>query len=270
MGSLLNRLLIMANDSPIDSLEHHLAMTLLREFAVITEKTIGEVAALCAVSKSTISKFIRQLGYENYTEFRAAGGFKEMRYGFENNYNNNIAAYIEKEGLSQYLSAIKQDIDAVRHIDFAKIKEIAGYLASYSKVISIGLLFSEYAALDLQAKLAYNGKFIITNLSDMKQKDMLKKIDEDTLLIVYSNSGAFVYHEQMSEFHEQKDFSNLPGKLVLITANAAMVHHPSVDCCLCFEHTTAVQTHANIYPLLNDLLVTAYRAEMQKNGKKEA
>lgn len=268
MGSLLNRLLIMLNDSDPKSTDYHITFTLLMNFYLLSTLSIGEVAKLCTVSKSTISKFIRNIGYEDYADFKSAAPFKENKFGFDLNYNQNIAEYIESNGLEHYINILYNDlISAKSSIDMSKIEALAKDLLAYQKVISFGLLFSEIGAIDLQWKLAYNGKFIITNMSDIKQKDLLDRATEDTLIIIYSNSGSYIQKYQLSEFQEPKDFSHLKAKLVLITSNKKMTNYPGIDLCICYGHTSSVQTHSILYPLINDMIVMKYREFIRKKSR---
>lgn len=157
MGSLLNRLLIMLNDSDPQSTDYYIAMTLLLNYSLIETSSIGEIAALCTVSKSAISKFVRRMGYEDYASFKAAAPFEENKFGFLLNYNQNIAEYIEQNGLKRYAEAIQRDIRyALQVVDMRKVEELARDLVSYKKVAAFGLFFSEIGAIDLQEKLAYN------------------------------------------------------------------------------------------------------------------
>lgn len=265
MGILLNRLLIILNDSDLNSTDYHIAFTLLSNFYLINEMSIGAVADLCSVSKSTISKFIRKLHFEDYSEFRAAAPFVENRSGFNLNYNRNIAEYIEQNSMDSYIDCILDDVSACKkNIDMGKVRELAGYLVSYKKVASFGLLFSELGAMDLQAKLAYNGKFIITNLNDVKQDDYINNAGDDSLIIIYSNSGSYIQQYMLSEFHTKKDYSKIKAKIVLITGNAKMENHPNVDLCISFTHSSIVQTHSVIYPLINDIIIMEYRKLTRK------
>lgn len=145
-----------------------------------------------------------------------------------------------------------------------KVKELARYLVSYKKVASFGLLFSELGAMDLQSKLAYNGKFIITNLNDVKQDDYINNAGEDALIIIYSNSGSYIQQYMLSEFQPQKDYSKIKAKFVLITANPKMENHPDVDLCISFTHNSTVQTHSIIYPLIKDIIIMEYRKLTRK------
>lgn len=267
MGSLLNRLLIMLNDSDPQSTDYYIAMTLLLNYGMIETSTIGEIAVLCSVSKSAISKFVRRMGYEDYASFKAAAPFEENKFGFVLNYNQNIAEYIEQNGLESYAKAIQNDIRyALRVVDMSKVEELARDLIHYKKIAAFGLLFSEIGAIDLQEKLAYNNKFIITKMSDVKQTDLLDHAGEDTLIIIYSNSGSYMQRYQLSEFQEKKDFTNVKAKIVLITANQRMASYPGVDLCISFGHTTGVQTHANLYPFVNDIIVMKYRELTRKRS----
>lgn len=266
MGILLNRLLTVLNDSDPKSTDYHIAFTILSNFYSIHEMSIGEVADLCYVSKSTISKFIRRLNFEDYAEFKAASLFIENRHGYNLNYNQNIAEYIEQNGIGSYIDIIMNDIFSCKEdIDMARVKELAGDLVKYKYVASFGLLFSELGAMDLQAKLAYNGKFIITSLNDVKQDEFINSSEEDTLIIIFSNSGSYIQRYMLSEFQTKKDYSKIKAKIVLITGNAKMENHPDVDLCISFSHKSMIQTHSIIYPLINDIIVTEYRKLTRKS-----
>lgn len=265
MGNLLNRLLIMLNDSDLNSTNYHIAMTLLMNFYSLHNMAIGEVASLCSVSKSTISKFIRILNFDDYADFKASALFRENRYGFNLNYNQNIIEYIEKNNYDNYIKCIQEDIATLNNPSLlSDIKTLAQDLVKYKKVASFGLLFSELGALDLQMKLAYNGKFIITNLDDVKQDTFIRKADSDTLIIIYSNSGFYLQKYQLSEFQEKKDYSNIKAKIVLITENIEMKNHPSIDDSVIFHHNSTIQSHSILYPLINDRIISEYRQLIKK------
>ncbi|EHI99224.1 putative transcriptional regulator, RpiR family [Clostridium sp. DL-VIII] len=265
MGILLNRLLIMLNDSDPKSTEYHIAFILIMNFYYLSDMSINEVAQLCSVSKSTISKFIRIIDFEDYASFKSAATFKENKYGFTLNYNQNIAEYIEENGMDSYLEIIHKDIDKCKEtIDINKINELANDLIQYKKVASFGLLFSEIAAIDLQTKLAYNGKFIITNLNDVKQDEFIRDAKEDTLIIIFSNSGSYMKRYQMSEFQDTKNFLKTKAKIVLVTSNKEMERFEKVDLCISFNHMTNVQTHSIMFQIINDYITNRYRQLTRK------
>ena len=48
-------------------------------------------------------------------------------------------------------------------------------------------------------------------------------------------------------------------KAFLITGNEEMKNDPSVDNCIVFHHTSEIQSHSILYPLLNDKIINIYR-----------
>ena len=58
MGILYDRLLILLNESSSDSTFYHIALAMLQHMELLHSLAINEVADLCSVSKSTISKFM--------------------------------------------------------------------------------------------------------------------------------------------------------------------------------------------------------------------
>ena len=56
MGILYDRLLILLNESSSDSTFYHIALAMLQNMELLHSLAINEVADLCRVSKSTISK----------------------------------------------------------------------------------------------------------------------------------------------------------------------------------------------------------------------
>ncbi|PKM58059.1 MAG: MurR/RpiR family transcriptional regulator [Firmicutes bacterium HGW-Firmicutes-3] len=261
MGILLSRLLIILNDEDYNSTIYHIALVLVINFDLICDMTINELAQLCNVSKSTISKFVRIIGFEDYADFRAAAPFKENKFLNKLNYNTNIMGYLEANNFDAYLDIIKRDIENYKKtIDMDIIDELTRDIIKYKIVASFGLMYSETAAIDLQTKLAYNKKFIITKLNDIKQDEFIRDAKEDTLIIIFTNSGNYIKKYQISETNPKKRiFEQTKAKIVVITSNEDLKNDPLVDLCILFKHTSEVQTHAIMFEIISDIIVYRYR-----------
>ena len=70
MNILLNRLLALINQKESFSTEYYIAYSFLQNLFKISSFSIDETAQLCNVSKSTISKFVREIGFDDYTDFK--------------------------------------------------------------------------------------------------------------------------------------------------------------------------------------------------------
>ena len=156
MGILLVRLIDVINEYSEDSTFYSIAYTMLLNFDNLQNLSINDVANLCHVSKSTISKFVRSLNFEDYSDFKAEAYFKENRFNSDYNYVANIQQYIANQDANTYIDKVIQNIEIIKNIDMTVIRKIAQIIYQYPKVTAFGTLFSQLGALDLQYKLAYN------------------------------------------------------------------------------------------------------------------
>lgn len=269
MNILLCRLLIILNEEKNTSIYYHIAFALLTHFDRIHTLTIGEMARLCVVSTSMISKFVREIGFDDYKEFISTAPFVENKYHNDLNYNSNIMGYLDRCSIASYTKVIQDDIQAFYDaLDMEKIDALAKYLIQYENVAAFGMLYSETAALDLQTKLAYNKKFIMTSLNDKKQDECIANAAADTLIIIFSNSGDYINQYRISEGKPSKScFNKTRAKIVLITANEAMKRDPRVDLCIFLHYTTQLQTHTFLFQLLTDVIVHRYRLFVRRHKK---
>ncbi|MDT2695802.1 MurR/RpiR family transcriptional regulator [Enterococcus gallinarum] len=265
MGPLIIRLLTVLNNETTSSTYYHIAQTLLNNYSIIDKSSISDIATLCTVSKSTISKFARSIGFEDYYELKKSSTFAENKYHFDLNYISNIINPIEKNGYDDYLDAIIKDISAFKQqSNMRSIDALAKCLTTYNKVGAFGLLFSESAAIDFQYKLAYAGKFIITYQSDLKQIEFIEQADEETLLIIFSNSGGFLQRQQLRDDIPYRNvFENTKAKIFVITANEEVRNYRFVHDVILFPHETIFQTHSFIYQIIMDIIVSKYRQYLE-------
>lgn len=261
MGLLIIRLLSIINTANIDSLTYHIANALLENYDLIPEISIGEIAKKINVSKSSISKFARQIGFDDYSDLKDNAGFVENRYGNRLNYLTNINEKLEKNQFEEYFEAINQDVMSLKEsINLDAIERFAQYLVKYKKVGAFGLLFSETAAIDFQFKLAYTGKFIRSFQTDLNQQKFIKEADEETLIIVFTNSGNFLRNDQLRiGTPTKKLFRQSKGKIIAISADINVKQLDFVDDAIIFSNSSEFQTHQFMFQIIMDLIVSKYR-----------
>lgn len=260
MGILVNRLLVMLNENESGTTFYYIALTLLEHIMELGNMNINEIAELCTTSKSTISKFIRALGYRSFSDFRYAVEMENNKYRSLNSYTHDVIGYLDEHTYEEYAQDLAQDIIMnVRHMDMEAIQRLAKDIYAHRHIGAFGLMFSETAAIDLQTKLGRIGKFIMTNMDDLKQYNYIKNADEDTLIIVFSESGSFMDRYEMSD-HETGEsvFSMTRAKLVMITANEKKAKDHRLSYIVPFRHTKQIHTHRILYPFLTDVLVNEY------------
>ena len=97
MGLLIIRLLNLLNNEPTDSTNNYIGLTMINHYDQIQTLSIGEFAALCHVSKSTVSKFARTLGFDDYGDLKDNAAFIENRFNNPLNYRSNIMCSISDQ-----------------------------------------------------------------------------------------------------------------------------------------------------------------------------
>lgn len=263
MGTLYTRLSSTTSEMPPESIEHHIARVMLEHIHQLNDISIGKMAEMCAVSKSTISKFVKQLGFEDYKEFRAEAYSRGKREIYIKDLNTiNVTDYILKNGTEQYLDVLFTDIRQLfDQMDHSKIEQLITMIHDYEEVAAFGEGYSETAALNFQHKMSFYQKFIYTTMNDRKQVAYISHARENTLLLIFSNSGRYISeYTNLTDTPSKKCFEETGAKVVLFTSNGEMKKDPRVDLCINWEYKDLVQNH----PILYQLLIEQIAAEYQK------
>lgn len=108
--TLHRRLLYILNENLPGSTWYCIAMKMLQYYGDLDMISIEEMASLCAVSKSTISKFIRVLGYEDYRTFQKQAAINLNRKQRENYFVTDVTRYIDEHSTDAYVDAVLRDI----------------------------------------------------------------------------------------------------------------------------------------------------------------
>ncbi|WP_050641385.1 MULTISPECIES: MurR/RpiR family transcriptional regulator [Clostridia] len=256
------RLINLLNDSEYDSTEAHIAESLLGMIKDIEHMPIDQVADKCHISKSTLSKFVKRLGFEDYKEFRDNARNEKKRAGYHN-YEEKVPMdrFIEQYGIERFLSVLSGDIEHfLSGIDRNQIRELAKALHQYKKVAAFGSVYSETVAMDFMYEIAGVGKYIKTNIYDVKQEQYINEADEDTLIIIFSNSGQYIYENGMKPLDQSRSFvRKTKGRIALITSNREAASDPSVSYPVLYHFTTRVQNHPFIERIIAQMIVEEFK-----------
>ena len=84
------------------------------------------MAALCSVSKSTVSKFVRRIGFDDYTDFKLeAMRQREKDVYIRGGDSVNITDYILEYGMDRYVQVLTNDIrNQAASIDTERIERL--------------------------------------------------------------------------------------------------------------------------------------------------
>lgn len=266
MNILLNRLLTILNNEDLKSTNYHIATKFLENIRELQHISINEASNICNVSKSTVSKFVREIGFEDYMDFKltAIAIEEESKYDLDNSITST--EYIESAGIKSYTDTLKEDIELLKNtIDMKKIDELAMELIKYNKVATFGSIYSETAAIDLQYKLAYMKKVVYTSINDIEQDEYIKQAGDDTLIIIFTNSGRYITEYPLIEGRPEKTiFDDTKAKIVAITANKNLRNDNRVDLVIDFQYSSMVQNHVIMYQIISDIIALRYKSFLVK------
>lgn len=262
MAGLYQRLASTIGSTDTQSIEYHIASIMMENLVQICDISIGEMAKKCSVSKSTISKFVRMLGFEDYQDFKYEAMFNRKKELYmSDGSTQNITDYMLENGAECYLDILFQDIRTmIENLDYKKLEQVVEEIHSYKNVAAFGMVYSETAAMNLQYKFAFYHKYIYTSLSDIKQSDYIRNAGEDTLLLIFSNSGRYIdMYSDMEGSPKKTCFDETKAKVVLFTANPEMEADDRVDICISWKYLDKVQNHPIMFQLLIEQLAMLYQ-----------
>lgn len=144
--------------------------------------------------------------------------------------------------------------------DSKKIDHLVTLIHDYEEVAAFGEGYSETAALNFQHKMSFYQKFIYTTTNDRKQVEYISHAKENTLLLIFSNSGRYISeYTHLTDAPSKKCFEETKAKVVLFTSNREMEKDPRVDLCIDWEYKDLVQNHPVLYQLLIERIAIAYQ-----------
>ena len=147
--------------------------------------SIKSLAFACHVGVGTVSRFVRDAGFENFSELRKT--FENARNGFERADGNDAQA--RTIALAQSIGASVARV--AKSIDLNTLALLVADLQSYNKVGTYGLLKAQSAAIDLQVDLLTLGKLVDTCVPLADQAQRIATAKSDKLIVVFSYTGAY-------------------------------------------------------------------------------
>ena len=137
---------------------------------------IREIAETCHVSLSSVSRFCKDIGLNDFAELKEILAADLSFQHCEGDLSHHINLAIDM---------------AKRSVDKQLIHKLCREIRNHSKVAAFGLLKAETAAINLQSDMLMLGKQIYTNISYSQQMEYIMSADADDLIIIFSYTGSY-------------------------------------------------------------------------------
>ncbi len=203
----------------------------------VIHMTTSALAEVCGVSQPALSRFIKNLGYSRYQDFRAE-------------WISCLAQKNEKDaqgsGHLRYFNTLYQVLNEAEQLLTAEfMQEVFAYIHKFDKVFATGVGKSYHPAQLLQILSYKTGR----NIQAIPQ-DMLMEASEylcgNDLLIIFSAGGAS---------HIEREVGRIGGKIMLVTANPNHNLKNRADRMILLPYMPPDPESSSISPVLFDVFV---------------
>lgn len=262
MNRLLFILLEQINHEPYDSVDFIIALYILKNMQYIKKISIQELANATMVSKSTISRFCRKIGYEDYNELMYDLNRGSDRWG---DYSQHPLIQGDYRKYLKTIAEIALELD--KTVDYDSIKDIVEDMYSYTNIYLMGSMQAYTPALTLQEELCASGKVTLAPAIFSLQTEAILRAEESDLFIVFSKSGKFF--DRIFINHSNRDVLKKP-KIWLITANPNLKESSVYNRILYIPQNERFEEHPLKFIMVANMIALAYAEHVKEISENES
>ena len=264
--NVLTTLLSLINTREEDDTDLVIARYFIEHLNEITHTSIYKIADECYVSRSSVQRFIKKLGYDSYTQMK--NGLDEIiehEKGFINytdhtDYRNYLDLAIE--------SMSKDIIDTSKSPSFKKLVNI---FENAETIVILTAEDSSHACKLFQQQLLSMGKLIRIITSASNNISLLNTLTEKDLLMVCSVTGnyALAIRDHLDDIKAKKILLTI-NRTTAFEGKYSFIYYLSSQVLLSSYTIQGVRNVYNNYALVVffDILFHDYYVDMQ--GKKKS
>lgn len=213
---VLSILLRQINGSIKKGNAYDIAKALLEHYDDIPELTIHELADACFISSASLSRFIRAIGFEQYSEFRNAC---KKDIGIDVDYSNVIVKATKEDMqpiIERYTESIKENITyTFEHLDYGQLERICSNMFEAKELAFFGLEFATLMGQHFQIKMASMNKLIRLGITYEEQIEIANNLHEGAIVFVASLEGGYFYrNDEIMQILKDKKV-----KMIALTMN---------------------------------------------------
>ena len=213
--NLLSSLLSILNTNDELDTDFVIAKYLLNNLNDLKNISIYKVAEDCFVSRSSVQRFIKNIGYDSYTQLKAS---LDNVISHESGFIDYTDHAYYSEHLIESINQMSKDIcESSAKQGF---KKIIDYFMEADNIVLLTAEDSSYPCKIFQQELVSIGKIvrIITNANTNKQ--ILESLNKNDLLLVSSITGNFA-------LAIDSEVQNIKAKKILVTLNRSAIFENS-------------------------------------------
>lgn len=192
--SIMSQLLSIVNYGDGKEVNEDIARIILQNYNKIPKLTIFDLADLCFVSSSSITRFIRTLGFSSYKEFKSEVSHT-LKIDVDYSKNVNMASAEDLQPIyKRYTENVIENIQfTFDNIDYKQLNRVCEMIYQAKEITLFGLEYATFVGIHFQNKMASLNRFIQLGVSDEKQLELAHKLAPNSLVFIISLEGSFFY-----------------------------------------------------------------------------
>lgn len=261
MSRLRGALSTVLNNESINSAYYKIAYYIAENIYLQKKISIDDIASSCFVSKSTVSRFCRDIGYEEYYELNYdIYQLSEARSNKFQRYMQDDFAGRKEQFFQDLYNGIKEAETSIRQED---VEYLAEMLLQSRNVAVLGSLHSHSVSEFFQHDLGLFNKVVSVPMLPEMQKEYIQNSDPDTLILVVSCRGNYF----INTIRRNKPSKDKAGAFVLLTNNSDLSGNTLFDKVIYLPCRETYATQPRMLSLFLNMTATEYVCRLQNKQK---
>lgn len=192
--SIMSRLLSFVNYSDKNDTNCDIAKTILENYHQVPDLTVFDLADLCFVSASSVTRFVKTIGYDSFKSFK--DDIKNtVDIDVDYSKNVNMATIDDLQPIfNRYTQQVIENINyTYEQLDYDQLMRVGEFIYHSKEIAFLGLEYANFVGIHFQNKMASLNKFIQIGVTDEKQEELVERLNDGALIFIVSLEGSFFY-----------------------------------------------------------------------------
>ena len=255
MGSVANKLIDYVDTAVVRDSNYSIAEIMIRNYRKLKGMSISDVADLCFVSKASISRFCRLMGFESFKEFQ---DYLDVDFDIQTDYSQqfyNMFCQDKEMALAKYRDQLISNIYAtISPENLEVVEEVARTIRASRRVACFSHHFLWDIGHHFQGKMMMMDKYVEMYHDYTAQMECAQSLGKEDLAITITVGGSY-----MNRYPALWNaIQNSGSKLLVVTQNFSNACLNQVDYVLQCGYTNRDDVGKYSALMAMDLIVMVY------------
>lgn len=225
MNLIVKSFIHLINNPKTNGVDRYIASRFIQDYQKVYDLSISEISVFFHVSYSQMSRFVRNIGFDSYREFR-----ESLLYHGSSDRHSDIQVKSPISMLELKNNIIEEIEYFFHYFDMTQLYALIQDLHQYKHIAFFGLLNSGNVARDIQMNLASKGLICVCYDDLFEQLEFMKNADKQTLIVIISVSGDYLLGNDYARYYKvQNILKNSMAKKIMITKNPKIKELDMID-----------------------------------------